>query len=427
LSNDGDFYIKKAKTVTLEEERELYEYVRNIISQVRTAGDIALHDLSMKFDKVDRQNLRISAEEIEAMKVVPTELRMMIDFAIQQVRNFARKQMDCYCNFEVENFPGAVLGQRIIPISSVGCYIPGGRYPLVSSPIMCIVPAKVAGVERVVACTPLRKTGTIDAAVLYSIVTSGADEVYAVGGAQAIAAMAYGTGTIQSVDKIVGPGNVYVNEAKRQVYGRVGIDLLAGPSEVVVLADETAKPELIAIDLLAQAEHDAQARAILITNSRRIAEESNREVLRQSERLATAQVAKQSWEERGEIILAETMDRAIQVANEISPEHIEVHTKSPREVLPKLKNYGSLFLGEWSPVVLGDQVVGTNHVLPTLRAARYSGGLFVGSFLKTVTYQSVARESSKRLGDMAAKLSRYEGLDAHATSAEARLKARADV
>ena len=424
MSNDGFCYLKKAKTVTSEEERELHEYVRNIISQVRTAGDIALHDLSMKFDKVDRQNLRISADEIEATtKAVPTELRTTIDFTIEQVRNFARKQMDCYFNFEVESFPGAVLGQRIIPISSVGCYIPGGRYPLVSSPIMCIVPAKVAGVERVAACTPLRKTGTIDPAVLYSIVTSGADEVYGVGGAQAIAAMAYGTQTIQSVDKIVGPGNVYVNEAKRQVYGQVGIDLLAGPSEIVILADETAKPELIAADLLAQAEHDIRARAILITNSRRIAEQSNLEILRQTDQLATAQVAKQSWEERGEIILTEEMDRAIQLANEISPEHIEVHTESPREILPKLKNYGSLFLGEWSPVVYGDEVVGTNHVLPTLRAARYSGGLFVGSFLKTVTYQSVAKEASKRLGEMAAKLSRYEGLDAHSTSAEVRARA----
>jgi len=423
LSNDDVCYIKKASTVTLEEERELYEYVRNIISNVRTAGDAALHNLSVKFDKIDRQNFRISAEEVEATKVVPTELRKMIDFTIQQVRNFARKQMDCYRNFEVEDFPGAIIGQRIIPISSVGCYIPGGRYPLVSSPIMCIVPAKVAGVERVVACTPVRKTGTIDPAVLYSIVSSGADEVYGVGGAQAIAAMAYGTETIRSVDKIVGPGNVYVNEAKRQVYGQVGIDLLAGPSEVVVLADETARPELIAIDLLAQAEHDTQARAILITTSRRIAEESNQEILRQTERLATAPVAKQSWEERGEIILAEKMDRAIQLANEISPEHIEVHTKKPEEILPKLKNYGSLFLGEWSPVVFGDQVVGTNHVLPTRRAARYSGGLFVGSFLKTVTYQSVSRESSKRLGEIAAKLSRYEGLDAHATSAEVRVRA----
>jgi histidinol dehydrogenase/sulfopropanediol 3-dehydrogenase len=423
LSDDGVFYIKKAKAVTLEEERELYEYVRNIISQVRTAGDAALHSLSMKFDKVDRKNLRISAEEIEAAKAVPAELRKMIDFTIQQVRNFASKQMDCFRGFEVENSPGAIIGQRIIPISSVGCYIPGGRYPLVSSPIMCIVPAKVAGVERVVACTPLRKTGAIDPAVLYSIVTSGADEVYGVGGAQAIAAMAYGTESIRAVDKIVGPGNMYVNEAKRQVYGQVGIDLLAGPSEVVVLADETAKPELIAIDLLAQAEHDVQARAILITTSRRVAEESKQEVISQIERLASTQVLKQSWEERGEIILTESMDRAIQLTNEYSPEHLEVHTKSPRELLPKLKNYGSLFLGEWSPVVLGDYVVGTNHVLPTLRAARYSGGLFVGSFLKTVTYQSVARESSKRLAEVAAKLSRYEGLDAHATSAEARMKA----
>ena len=423
MSNDDVFYIKKASSVTLEEERELYEYVRNIISHVRTAGDAALHNLSVKFDKIDRQNFRISAEEVEATKAVPTELKKMIDFTIQRVRNFARKQMDCYCNFEVEDFPGAIIGQRVIPISSVGCYIPGGRYPLVSSPIMCIVPAKVAGVERVVACTPVRKTGMIDPAVLYSIVSSGADEVYGVGGAQAIAAMAYGTETIQSVDKIIGPGNVYVNEAKRQVYGQVGIDLLAGPSEVVVLADETARPELIAIDLLAQAEHDTQARAILITTSRRIAEESNQEVLRQTERLATAPVAKQSWKERGEIILAENMERAIQLVNDISPEHIEVHTKNPQAILPKLKNYGSLFLGEWSPVVFGDQVVGTNHVLPTRRASRYSGGLFVGSFLKTVTYQSVTKESSKRLGEIAAKLSRYEGLDAHATSAEVRVRA----
>ena len=417
-------YIKKAKAVTLEEERELYEYVRNIINQVRTSGDAALHSLSMKFDRIDRENFRISAEEIEATKAVPAELRKMIDFTIQQVRNFAGKQMDCFRDFEVENSPGAIIGQRIMPISSVGCYIPGGRYPLVSSPIMCIVPAKVAGVERVVACTPLRKTGAIDPAVLYSIVTSGADEVYGVGGAQAVAAMAYGTETIRSVDKVVGPGNAYVNEAKRQVYGQVGIDLLAGPSEVVILADETANPELISIDLLAQAEHDVQARAILITNSRRVAEESNREIIRQMETLASAQVVRQSWEERGEIILTQTMDRAILLTNEISPEHLEVHTKSPREVLPKLKNYGSLFLGEWSPVVLGDQVIGTNHVLPTLRSARYSGGLFVGSFLKTVTYQCVARESSKRLGEIAAKLSRYEGLDAHAASAEARISRR---
>jgi len=287
---------------------------------------------------------------------------------------------------------------------------------------MPIVPAKVAGVERVVACTPPRKTGAIDPAVLYSLAMSGADEIYAIGGAQAIAAMAYGTETIKPVDKIVGPGNVYVNEAKRQVFGQVGIDLLAGPSEVLILADDTAKPELVGIDLLAQAEHDTQARAILITDSKRVAERSQEEVLRQIERLTTRQILRESWENKGEIVLTESIDRAIELANEYAPEHLEVHTKNPNEILPKLRNYGSLFLGEWSPVVLSDKLIGTNHVLPTLRAARYSGGLFVGSFFKTLTYQFVTEEASHKLAAMAAKQSRYEGLDGHATSAEARMR-----
>ena len=420
--SDNIEFVKKAKRVTQQEQQQLYENVRGIIGEVRNRGDAALHDFSMKFDKMDRKSFRISEDEIEqGIEAAPSEIKSVTDFAIEHVRKFAEKQMECYKDFEVENSPGAFLGQRVIPISSAGCYVPGGRFPLLSCPIMPIVPAKVAGVERVVACTPLRKGGLIDPAVLYSLAKSGADEIYGIGGAQAIAAMAYGTETIHPVDKIVGPGNMYVNEAKRQVFGRVGIDLLAGPSEVLILADDSAKPELVAIDLLAQAEHDTQARAILITDSQNLARETIKQVHVQMETLNTASILRESWENRGEVVVTKTIDQAVELANSYAPEHLEVHTRNPKEIQSRLRNYGSLFLGEWSPVVLSDKLDGTNHILPTLGAARYTGGLFVGSFLKTVTYQMITEQACKQLAAMAAKQSHYEGLDGHARSAEARL------
>lgn len=336
-----------------------------------------------------------------------------------QVRRFAEAQRQTVADLEVETLPGVTLGHRVIPIASAGSYVPGGRYAIVASAQMSIVPAKVAGVERVAACTP-PLDGEPPATTIAAMHLAGADEIYCLGGVQAIAALALGTETIASVDFIAGPGNAYVVEAKRQLFGRVGIDLLAGPTEIVIVADETADAELVAADLVAQAEHGPTSPAILVATSRQLADDVSREVKRRLEDLPTADIAAAAWRDHGEIRVVVDDEEARRVVDELAFEHVEVHTRDPDWFLARLRNYGSLFLGETTTVAFGDKMIGTNHILPTGRAARYTGGLWVGKYLKTVTYQRVAPEAAAAIAGISARLSRLEGFEAHARSCDLR-------
>lgn len=415
-------YIKEALPRSVTDVRTVQETVRTIIERVRTEGDAALRAYTREFDGVELGSLRVSEEEIEAAgRSLPKDLLEDMEFSIERIRAFAEAQLRTISDLDVEVLPGVHLGHRVIPISQVGCYVPGGRYPLLSAAQMLVIPAKVAGVERVVVCTPPGKDGKIHPAVLWAAHRSGADEIYCVGGAQAIAAMAYGTESIAPVYKIVGPGNKFVTEAKRQVVGQVGIDLLAGPSEIAVIADDTARPEWVAADLLAQAEHDVDARTILITTSRRVAEETLKEIERQLQGLATRDVAGESWRRNGQIILVDSLEEAVAVSDEIAPEHLEVHIAEPRALLGKLKNYGSLFLGEEAAVIFSDKCVGTNHTLPTLGAARYTGGVWIGTFVKHLTHQWLTRAGAERIAPYCVRQSEREGLQGHRDSAALRL------
>ena len=317
--------------------------------------------------------------------------------------------------------PGIYLGHRIIPVDSCCCYVPGGNYPLYSTALMLITPAKVAGVKRVTACSPVMKgTDKINPRTLVAMDLAGADEIYAVGGAQAVAAFAYGTEEIPAVDMIVGPGNRYVTEAKRQCYGQVGIDFVAGPSEVLILADQTANPKIIAADILAQSEHDRNAKGILVTTDRQLGLDVIQEVEQQLKTLATRDIARDSWREFGEVLVTASLDEAVETANAYAPEHLEVHTAQPKNLLGRLRNYGSLFLGENTAEVFGDYASGTNHTLPTLRASRYTGGVWAGTFLKVCTYQSMSTEASKKISPLVSRLAMGEGLEGHAKAALAR-------
>lgn len=415
-------YIKQAQPRTQAEDKETSRLVAEIIHKVRTVGDAALKTYAQQFDQVDLTELRISEDEIQrAERNLPESLKADIRFGIERIKAFAQAQLGSMVEFEQEMLPGLNLGQRLIPIETVGVYVPGGRYPLLSSAQMGIIPARVAGVKTVRVCTPTNKEGRIHEAVLFAAAASGADEIYGVGGAQAIAAMAYGTQSIGAVDKLVGPGNRFVTEAKRQVMGQVGIDLLAGPSEVLIIADATAKSAYLAADLLAQAEHDVDARAILVCTDQAVAQATLVEVERQLATLATAKVARPSWDRNGEIIVVDTLAEAVQVSDQIAPEHLEVHTADSRSLLPQLKNYGSLFLGEEAAVIFADKVAGTNHTLPTLGAARYTGGVWAGTFLKVVTYQWLTASGVEAVGPVSVRQSAKEGLEGHRRSAALRL------
>lgn len=416
-------YLKQEKATTTHERDELQNIVSNIIETVKQDGDQALRNYSKQFDQVELTDLKVSSEEIEkAKQSLPLSIVEDISFSIERIKSFAEAQRSSLTEFEKEMIPGLHLGQKVIPIESVGAYVPGGRYPLLSSAQMAIIPAKVAGVSNIRVCTPPTKGGKIHPAVLYAAHLSGADEIFAVGGAQAIAALAYGTESIQAVHKITGPGNRFVTEAKRQVNGVVGIDLLAGPSEVLVLADETANPSYIAADLLAQSEHDIHAQGILVTTSWETASKVEKEIEKQLKTLATAEVARQSWENRGQIIIAENIEEAIAVTNDLASEHLHVHMQDAPNYLDQLTNYGSLFLGENSSVVYADKVCGTNHILPTNHAAKYTGGVWVGTFLKVVTYQRVERAGVEALAPHCVRQSYREGLMGHLRSANIRLE-----
>jgi len=417
--------IKGETLETKREEQELIKLVSDILSKVRTNGDDAVKDYTRLFDKVEMDRVLMTEEEIKSMiDAVPDDIKELIDTNISRIRKFAEFQLSMYKDMEIEVDGGeTVLGQRIVPLESVGVYVPGGRFPLLSSALMVIVPARVAGVKRIIAATPpgLNKP---DPSVVYGIVKSGANEILKAGGAQAIAAMAYGTETVKKVDKIIGPGNKYVNEAKRQVFGTVGIDLLAGPSEVLIIADDTADPIKVGYDLLAQAEHDTAARSCLVTTSERLASDVNKRMTELINSLSTKEILQISWRRKGSIVLCDSLGDAIEYANSYAPEHLEVHLSDESEKIAfnNLRNYGSLFLGDKTPVVFSDKLIGTNHTLPTNGAARYTGGLSVGSYIKILTYQKVRGNNAQRnLAERAYRQSIIEGLAGHAKSASLRI------
>ena len=396
--------------------------VRGIISDIRARGDDALRELSQKFDGWNPPAFRLSAEQIEAaIAQVPEEVLASVRFSLEQVRTFARAQRESIYEVEVETMPGVTLGHKVLPINSVACYVPGGRYPMVASAIMSVATAKVAGVRRVVAVTP-PKDGQPYPATVATMHLAGADEIYIMGGVQALAALALGTETIAPVDMLVGPGNAYVAEAKRQLFGQVGIDLLAGPTETLIIADDSVDAEMVATDLLGQAEHGPNSPAVLLTTSETLAHEVMAEIERQLTVLATAEVAGQAWRDYGQIILAADNAEMVRVADEIASEHVQVLTRDPDYFLHHMTNYGSLFLGPETNVAYGDKVIGTNHILPTGRAARYTGGLWVGKYLKTVTYQRATREASVIIGQHCSVICGVEGFAGHQRQADLRVE-----
>jgi sulfopropanediol 3-dehydrogenase len=397
------------------------ERVRAIIDDVRARGDAAVREYSARFDGWEPDSFRLSADRVaELMASLPTQVIDDIAFVQDQVRNFATVQRGALRDVEVETLPGVTLGHKHVPVDAAGAYVPGGRYPLTASAHMTIVTAKAAGVARVIACTPPIR-GEIPAATVAAMSMAGADEIHLLGGVQAVAAMALGTESMESVDLIAGPGNAYVAEAKRQLFGEVGIDLFAGPTEILVIADETADPLTTAVDLLSQAEHGPDSPAVLVTTSAAL----GREVLDLVERLLpglpTNDLAGPAWRDHGRIVVCDDEDEMWRVGDSLASEHVQVFTARPREALERLRNYGALFLGENTCVSYGDKVIGTNHVLPTLGAARYTGGLWVGKFLKTVTYQEVHDPaSSAELGRICGRAARVELFEGHARSGDLR-------
>lgn len=415
--------IKRERPVPEADIRKLRRTVGGILERVKKEGDKALRYYEKKFDRFEPPTFHVSpAEAAKARDKLPPEIIAELDFAIERVTAFAQAQRDSLKEFEKEMLPGITMGQRVVPVASAGCYVPAGRYPCLTSAVMSVIPAKVAGVRRILACCPPGRDGAINPGILYTMHAMGVDEIYCFGGAQAIGAMAYGTQTIPPVDLVVGPGNQYVMEAKRQVFGVVGIDFLAGPSECLVIADDSARADYIAADLLAQCEHDPNARGSLVTTSEKLGRETLKEIRKQLRERTTAEVAGLSWANKGEVVVVKSLADAARYADEYAPEHLEVHTRNPREILPLLSNYGSLFLGQNTAEVYADKVAGTNHILPTGSAARYTGGLWVGMFLKVITHQAVDVAASRMLAKYAETQATYERMDAHRYAAAIRLK-----
>jgi len=406
-----------------EADAKVRETVETILADIEARGDDAVRDLSEKFDKWSPENFRLTEQEIErAISQVSKRDLEDIKFAQAQVRNFAEAQKATMLDLEVETLPGVILGHRHIPVNAIGCYVPGGRYPMVASAHMSIVTARVAGVKRIIACAPPFKGGP-HPAIVAAMHFGGADEIYVLGGVQAVAAMALGTGSIAPVDMIVGPGNAYVAEAKRQLFGRVGIDLLAGPTETLIIADDSVDGEICATDLLGQAEHGPTSPAVMITNSEKLARDTMAEVERLLGILPTADAAAQAWKDYGEVIVCDDYDEMVREADRVASEHVQVMTKDPDFFLNNLTNYGSLFLGARTNVAYGDKVIGTNHTLPTKKAARYTGGLWVGKFLKTCTFQKVMTdEASALIGEYCSRLCVLEGFLGHAEQANVRVR-----
>ena len=415
-------YLKKATPPERVDLQRIRETVTEILERVRDEGEAAVRHYSRKFDDWDPPSFRVDHDAIQtAKRSLPNDLVEVMDFAHNQIKNFARLQRESLQEFEKEVLPGIVLGQRHIPVSAAGAYVPGGRYPMFMSAQMSVSTAKVAGVKRVISAVPPWEGKGIYPPMLWSMALAGADEIYCVGGVQALAMMAYGIVGVKPVDFLVGPGNVYVAEAKRQLFGQVGIDLLAGPTEVLVIIDQTADPKIVAADLLGQAEHGATSPAILISTSREKAELVMEEVQRQLQVLPTAESAAAAWAHLGEVAIAENSAEAVELADGYAVEHVEVQTADNDYFLQNLRNYGSLFVGEEATVVFSDKCIGTNHILPTGRAARYTGGLWVGKFLKTVTYQRCTREGALSVGRQAALISEAELFYGHAQTARMRM------
>ncbi|MFK4443809.1 sulfopropanediol 3-dehydrogenase [Caballeronia udeis] len=419
------FFLKSATTQPTGEAdtRQVRRVVEEMIADISSRGDDALHEYSAKFDKWNPAQFRLSQEQIDACIAELTEQEIAdIKFAQEQVRNFARHQLASMHDIEVETLPGVILGHKNVPVQTVGCYIPSGKYPLVASAHMGIVTAKVAGVDRVIATSPPFE-GRPSAPVIAAIHLAGADEIYCIGGVQAVTAMALGISEFPQVDIIVGPGNAYVAEAKRQLFGQVGIDLFAGPTETMIIADDSVDAELIATDLLGQAEHGPTSPAVLVTTSRKLGEETLVEVERLLNQLDTAEIARQAWEGYGEIIICENDEEMIRESDRVASEHVQVMTRDPDFFLKRLRNYGALFLGARTNVAYGDKVIGTNHTLPTSGAARFTGGLWVGKFLKTCTYQRILTdEASVLVGEYCSRLCVLEGFSGHAEQANIRLR-----
>ena len=406
-----------------EENNSIKSAVEATLSKIEKHGDAAVIELSKQFDDWAPQTFRLSQKDIDAcLKELTEENIKDIEFAQTQVRNFAEIQRTAITDIEVETLPGVILGHKNIPINSVGCYVPGGKYPMVASAHMSIVTAGVAGVQRIIAASPPFQ-GKPNPAVIAAMHLAGANEIYCMGGIQAVGAMALGTETIESVDMLVGPGNAFVAEAKRQLYGRVGIDLFAGPTETLLIADETVDGEMCATDLLGQAEHGPTSPAILLTTSENLARDTLKEIDRQLNILSTAPIAALAWQDHGQIILCENDTEMLKVADEIASEHVQVMTRNPDYFLENMTNYGALFLGPETNVSYGDKVIGTNHTLPTKKAARYTGGLWVGKFLKTCTYQRIqTAEASAMIGEYCSRLCEIEGFAGHKEQADLRVR-----
>ncbi len=395
--------------------------VEGILDDIGMRGDAAVRELSEKFDRWSPTQFRLTDAEIEAcVERLPQQTIDDIKFAQTQIRRFAEIQKAALKDVEEETLPGVVLGHKNIPVNSVGCYIPGGKYPMVASAHMSVLTAKVAGVERVIACAPPHSGGPHDA-IVAAMHLAGADEIYCLGGVQAVGAMALGTESIDPVVMLVGPGNAYVAEAKRQLYGRVGIDLFAGPTETLVIADDSCDGEMAATDLLGQAEHGPNSPAILLTTSEKLVEDTQREIEKQLATLETADIAGQAWRDYGQIILCDTDAEMLAEADRIASEHVQVMTRDPQYFLDNMTNYGALFLGPETNVAYGDKVIGTNHTLPTKLAARYTGGLWVGKFIKTCTYQRVTPEATAMIGEYCSRLCALEGFAGHKAQADLRV------
>lgn len=411
-------WIKRPQGQDAQADKSLNDTVGGIIARVKDEGDAALRDFSRQFDKVVPAQFEVTAGEIEtALREMDPQTRRDSEFAIAQVRRFAEAQLATMQPLEVETLPGVHLGHRIIPVQTVGCYVPGGRYPILSAPVMSIVPATVAGCEQIIACLPPAAHPSMIAVCHLA----GAHRIFKIGGAQAVAAMAWGTESVPAVDKIVGPGNAFVNEAKRQVFGKVGIDALAGPSEIFTVADDSADARIIAADLLAQAEHDVHTRVGLATTSRAIAEGVLSEIERQLMTLPTAATAGEAWRRQGEIVVCDSEEQLIAFADHMATEHLQVHTRDPHSTAAKIRNYGSLFIGQNASVVFSDKCCGTNHTLPTMAAARYTGGLWVGAYVKICTHQWIDEQGIAAIAEPAIRQSRTEGMQGHRRAAEIRL------
>ena len=417
-------YLKQGMSgdVIADQDDQVRQTVEQIISAIDTRGDIALREYSERFDQWSPDSFQLSADDIASCYgELSDQVIDDIKFAQDQIRHFARAQREALRDVEIETLPGVTLGHKNLPVNSVGCYVPGGKYPMVASAHMSVVTAKVAGVKRIISSAP-PYNGRVSAAIVVAMDLAGADEIYCLGGVQAVAAMALGTESIAAVDMIVGPGNAYVAEAKRQLFGRVGIDLLAGPTETLVIADDSVDGELCAADLLGQAEHGPTSPAILLTDSEQLARDTMTAIDRQLQVLPTADIAGTAWADYGQVIVCDDTEEMVRVADEIASEHVQVMTQDPDYFLQNMSNYGALFLGPETNVSYGDKVIGTNHTLPTRKAARYTGGLWVGKFIKTCTYQKITEAASVQVGEYCSRLCDLEGFMGHKEQADIRLR-----